>query len=67
MELTVPLMNGREFSIPTEAFVGWNWAYAYDENKKLVNPNGLVPYGSDNRTQRSEATGLDRVLLRSNV
>ncbi len=57
----VPLLHGRSLIIPTEAFVGWNWAYAYNDKKELVNPNGLVPYtGSDSRQREAQVSFMDR-------
>jgi DNA polymerase I-like protein with 3'-5' exonuclease and polymerase domains len=65
LEIEVPLLYGRSLKIPTEAFVGWNWAYAYNQKKELVNPDGLVPYtGNDTRRRTKELSILDRVFSR---
>jgi DNA polymerase-1 len=57
LSYSVPLMNGRSFSIPTDAMVGWNWGYASEKN-----PDGLVKYkGADPRTRSAKALSiLDR-------
>jgi DNA polymerase-1 len=62
LEIEVPLLYGRSLTIPTEAMVGWNWAYAYDAKKKVLNnPDGLVPYtGSDDRRRSAPVPILDR-------
>lgn len=47
--LTVPIsIQGRVFSIPTEALLGWNWA---KENKQ-TNPDGLKVYHGEDSRQR---------------
>lgn len=63
LELEVPLMNGRSLIIPTEAMVGWNWAYAYNEKKELINPDGLIAFtGNDKRQRSAPGRLLDRVV-----
>lgn len=63
LEITVPLMNGRTLTIPTEAFVGWNWAYAYNDKKELINPDGIIAFtGNDQRRRSAPASFLDRVI-----
>lgn len=58
LEIDVPLMNGRTLRIPTEAFVGWNWAYKDDKN-----PDGLIAFkGNDNRIRSAKSSVLDRVF-----
>lgn len=32
MKVTLTLKQGREFTVPLDAAVGWNWAYASEEN-----------------------------------
>lgn len=58
---TIPLMNGRSFSIPTDCMVGWNWGYASDKN-----PDGLKKWkgpGSDTRQRTPKAKSfLDRMF-----
>lgn len=62
LQIEVPLLHNRSLIIPTEAFVGWNWAYA-SENKVLVNPDGLVEYkGHDGRKRSTPISILDRQL-----
>lgn len=60
-----PLLHDRTLRIPTEAFVGWNWAYAMDhKTKTITNPDGLVPYnGNDSRKRSKTVSFLDRKLL----
>ena len=60
LEIEFPLMNGRTLKIPTEAMVGWNWGYAYNDKKELVNPNGLVSFGADERKRQAKTSVLDR-------
>lgn len=62
LEIEVPLMNGRTLVIPTEAMVGWNWSYAFNEKKELVNVNGLVPFGDDKRVRSKPESILDRLF-----
>lgn len=51
MRCTITLDGGREFTVPLEAKVGWNWG---DRNEK--NPDGLIKWtGSDNRSRRRPA------------
>lgn len=54
LQVEVPLMYGRSLLIPTEAFVGWNWAY-----KNENNPDGLVAFGTDKRTRTAETRLMD--------
>lgn len=62
LELEIELFYGRKMTIPTETFVGWNWAYAHDKEGKVVNSDGLIAFnGKDIRT-RTKRTLLDRVL-----
>lgn len=61
LEIEVPLMNGRTLIIPTEAVCGWNWGYAYNDKKELINPNGLTPFsGNDQRTRVQQESILSR-------
>jgi DNA polymerase-1 len=62
LEMSIPLFHGRSLTIPTEALVGWNWGYAYNDKKELVNPNGLVAFGNDKRVRTSSKSFLDREL-----
>lgn len=58
LSVEVPLLHGRSLIIPTEAFVGWNWAY-----KSETNPDGLVGFnGSDSRKRAEEVKLMDRLL-----
>lgn len=57
LEITVPLLHGRDLVIPTEAETGWNWG-KYDEKK---NPNGIRPFtGEDKRKRVKGESILDR-------
>jgi DNA polymerase I-like protein with 3'-5' exonuclease and polymerase domains len=62
LEIEVPLAYGRSLVIPTEAMVGWNWAYTHNNKKELVNPYGLVPFGTDTRTSPKAVSFMDRRL-----
>lgn len=45
MRVPIELAQGREFIIPVDAQLGWNWGYASDSN-----PNGLINWtGKDDR------------------
>lgn len=59
LEIEIPLFHGRSLKIPTEAQVGWNWAYASEKNK-----NGLVGFnGNDKRARISEKVNvMDRLF-----
>jgi len=53
LKAPLTLAKGREFVVPTEAMVGWNWGY-YDKS----NPDGLAKWkGSDNRKRTGAASG----------
>lgn len=61
LEIEVPLLYGRTLKIPTEAQVGWNWGYARNEKKEVVNADGLEPYsGKDERRRSKKTSFLDR-------
>lgn len=61
LKVPVPLMYGREFLVPHDVAVGWNWAHAYNDKKELVHPDGLVSYsGTDPRTRSTPVSVLDR-------
>ena len=46
MEIKIPLANDRDFYVPLEAKVGWNWGEQDDED----NPEGLIKWkGGDDR------------------
>ena len=65
LELEVPLLHNRSLIIPTEAFVGWNWAYSRNDKKELVNPNGLELFtGHDSRKRIEAPSFLDRRVSR---
>ena len=56
LQVEVPLLHGRSLNIPTEAFVGWNWAY-----KNENNPDGLVAFnGNDTRKRTTETLLMDQ-------
>ena len=49
LTIRIPLKRGREFIVPVEAKIGWNWADKADDN-----PDGLTtwwPGGTDARTR----------------
>lgn len=62
LRIEIPLLHGRSLIIPTEAFTGWNWAYASN-----INADGLKPYlgQSDGRKRQDNPTRdfLDRRFL----
>lgn len=48
LRTTIPLARGREFTVPTEAKVGWNWGDVSEEN-----PDGLKKWkGGDERKRQ---------------
>lgn len=52
LPITVPLIDGRPFSLPLEAQIGWNWGKAkFDkESGEWENPHGLIDWtGRDDR------------------
>lgn len=61
MRVCVPLMHGREFVVPHDVAVGWNWQHAHNDKKELVNPDGLIEYkGNDSRKRAAPVSVLDR-------
>lgn len=45
-------VNGRDFYVPAEAMVGWNWSKR-PKDKPELNPDGLIGYkGGDTRTRQ---------------
>lgn len=58
LQVEVPLLHDRSLIIPTEAFVGWNWAY-----KSNTNPDGLVGFGNDTRKRTAEVKLMDQQFL----
>lgn len=57
-EIPVRAPNGRLFTVPGEAKVGWNWSKRHDDKKPLdprknpFNPNGLVKWSKTNPDTR---------------
>jgi DNA polymerase I-like protein with 3'-5' exonuclease and polymerase domains len=50
MKITLGLARGRDFHVPVEAKVGWNWGESSNDNKTITNPNGLIKWkGYDSR------------------
>lgn len=47
------LKRGREFVVPTEAQVGWNWGY-YDKDDPSKNPDGLTKWKGHDDRKRTE-------------
>lgn len=66
--MPTPLYSrGREFIIPSDIMVGWNWQKMKVDKKtgKVTNPDGLISWtGHDNRTRQFDpaSSGLDRVI-----
>jgi DNA polymerase I-like protein with 3'-5' exonuclease and polymerase domains len=61
LKVSVPLMHGREFLVPHDVAVGWNWQHGHNDKKELVNPDGLVSYSNhDSRTRTAPVPFLDR-------
>jgi DNA polymerase-1 len=58
LEIEIPLMHGRSFRIPTEAFVGWNWSYSRNAKKELINPDGLELFTGNDTRKRSTPTSF---------
>jgi DNA polymerase I-like protein with 3'-5' exonuclease and polymerase domains len=56
VELTA--QNGRKYSVPGEAKLGWNWGY-YHEKK---NPEGLLKWNSAKPDARTRRVGLQRIM-----
>ncbi len=58
-QMRVPLIlaRGREFAVPVEAKVGWNWGeIKYDSSGQVVgNPNGLLKWKGGDKRKRSSA------------
>ena len=53
-EVTLKLKKGREFTVPTEAQIGWNWGYASEDN-----PDGLAKWkGHDSRRRQETKLNL---------
>jgi hypothetical protein len=67
--MKIPLYSrGREFIIPSDIAVGWNWQKRKKQKDgSIKNPDGLMTWegsGSDTRTRSFDPTssGLDRVI-----
>ena len=67
MKVTIPLTKGREFHVPVDAKVGWNWGdTTFEKDGKTVkeNPDGLMKYKGHDPRKRTEKVPLDiRSLL----
>lgn len=67
-QISVKAPNGRIFSVPGEAKVGWNWSRHHDASKPChaktnpFNPNGLVKWSLAKPDIRKRLTGLDTPL-----
>lgn len=51
-KVSLTLHEGREFYVPCEVQVGWNWDYRTEDKKtgEIKNPNGMIKYkGADAR------------------
>jgi len=66
MRVPIRLKNGREFVVPAEAKIGWNWAdVEYKKDGTVGNEYGLIKWkGVDarSRPRRTSASLLDRIL-----
>lgn len=64
LRTTIPLHKGRDFTVPTEAKVGWNWGdVEFDKQGQVINnPMGLVKWkGGDNRKPDKARTFRERL------
>lgn len=68
--IRVPLKgpNGRIYTVPGEAKIGWNWGARHDESKPIgkgnrLNHEGLIKWNPAKKDQRLRATGLKRIML----
>lgn len=50
--------NGRRYSVPGEAKIGWNWG-----NASPTNPDGLIKFKPSIPDTRIRSTGLERTML----
>lgn len=68
LKVIIPLKRGREFSVPVEAKIGWNWADREDnKDGSVTNPFGLQKWkgpGEDKRT-RPKIGSLSRLSAES--
>jgi hypothetical protein len=56
--------KGREFSVPGEAKVGWNWGYRkVAKDGKITNPNGLDKLSGFAERRRLPPTSIFQRLL----
>ena len=62
IETPITLANGRQFTVPAEAKIGWNWA-DFDDKNPLDNPDGLMKFrGNDERVRAKAINFMDRVV-----
>lgn len=67
-EIAVQAPNGRNFVVPGEAKVGWNWSKRHDEAKALdpvknpFNPDGLVKWTRGKPDARQRTKVMETVL-----
>lgn len=61
------LAKGREFVVPTEAKIGWNWGdVTYDKAGNVSgNPDGLIKWKGSDKRERTGEPWLKRSLLKS--
>lgn len=64
LRVTIPLARGREFSVPTEAKVGWNWGNVeYDKQGNVkTNPDGLVKWTGHDSRKRSYQPSMREIF-----
>lgn len=68
METPLFTKQGRQFSVPMEAKIGWNWGDHHRTNKPIsednkFNPNGLLKWKPDSPDKRIRLSGLDAPVL----
>lgn len=57
LRVHIPLAKGRDFFVPTEAKVGWNWGEQSVDKKTgaIINPDGLIKWKGHDSRKRTEA------------
>jgi DNA polymerase I-like protein with 3'-5' exonuclease and polymerase domains len=59
LEVHIPLVRGRDFFVPVELKVGWNWRDRYtDKEGKVHNEDGLVKWTGSLDRRRTESKQL---------
>ena len=64
LKVRIPLKKGREFFVPTEAKIGWNWAdqdaKKTDRDGKAENYHGLIKWKGPGKDQRAAPDRIER-------